>query len=137
MARLSRWSQEWRVRALSGNSIAQGQATACPNFFKIHMKTKQKPFMIPGLGEKPSLYKTRKLFKYATIADMDWNTGKFKPQIPLGTDVGIGFSMGCHMILETAYKRKSLKTLVLCSMTPGVQSLSILKSVERYIFISG
>lgn len=100
----------------------------------INMKnTKDKRIQfLPGLGEKPREYK--RLSKYLKTLDVDWNTGKITPPIKK-TDVLIGFSMGAVLACEYALKYK-VKTLILCSLTPMVESLKKVKA-DQIIFMVG
>lgn len=87
---------------------------------------------IPGLGEKPKEYE--RLSKYLETLDVDWNTGKITPQIKR-CDILIGFSMGAILACEYALKHK-VKKLILCSLTPMVESLKEVK-VDEVIFMVG
>lgn len=87
---------------------------------------------LPGLGEKPKEYK--RLSKYLKTLDVDWNTGKITPPIKK-TDILVGFSMGAALVCEYALKHK-VKTLILCSLTPMVESLKKVKT-DQIIFIAG
>lgn len=87
---------------------------------------------LPGIGEKPKDYK--RLSKYFKILDIDWNTGKITPTIKK-CDIFIGFSMGAILACEYALKKR-VKTLILCSMTTGVESLKKVKA-DKIIFLVG
>jgi len=89
-----------------------------------------KPSFFYGLGDKASLYKTMQ--KYVNIVPIDWNNVKIHN---LKTDIVIGFSFGGIWACEYTLKHK-IKTLILCSMTTGVESLDMLK-VDEVIFIAG
>jgi len=84
-----------------------------------------------GLGEK-SEYKP--LFKYFRIPKIDWNKSTIKPEIGK-VDTLIGFSMGAVLACEHAVDSK-VKTLILCSMTTGVETIDDVKA-DRIIFIIG
>ncbi len=91
---------------------------------------KNKINFIPGLGEKPKEYKA--LSKYLNIVDIDWNNGKVR----FGkVDTLIGFSMGAVIACEYSTKHK-LKNLILCSLTPGAESLNMVKA-DNIIFLVG
>jgi alpha/beta superfamily hydrolase len=95
------------------------------------MKNKNnKPIFFCGLGEQPPAYKS--LSKYLNIIPIDWN----KIKIPkLKTEVVVGFSMGAILACEYALRNK-VKTLILCSMTTGVESLEKVKA-DKIIFLIG
>ncbi|MEK7116568.1 MAG: hypothetical protein AAB837_00180 [Patescibacteria group bacterium] len=85
-----------------------------------------------GLGDR-SQYKS--LFKYFNVLDIDWNKGSLS-KLRLGKpDILVGFSLGCDIALMHAEKHK-IKTLILCSMTPGVESLKKVKA-DKIIFLIG
>ena len=87
---------------------------------------------IPGLGEKPKEYKS--LSKYLEIIDVDWNTGKIKPKIGK-VDTLVTFSLGCIFAFDYTVKNK-IKNLILCSLTPGVETLKDIKA-DQVIFLVG
>ena len=90
----------------------------------------QKINFIPGLGEKPQEYPD--LSKYLNIVDIDWNNGEFD----IGkVDVLVGFSMGAEMACEYAI-HNHLKTLVLCSLSPGAETLEKVNA-DEVIFLVG
>lgn len=90
----------------------------------------QKPLFIPGLSEQAKNYKN--FMKYLNVFDIDWNN----PRYYFGKQkVIIGFSMGAILACIHAFKG-SVDTLVLCSMTPGAESLKGIK-VKKVIFIAG
>ena len=95
------------------------------------MKNKRIQF-IPGLGEKPKEYK--RLSKYLETLDVNWNTGKITPPI-IQSDTLVGFSMGAILACEYALKHK-VGTLILCSLTPMVESLKRVKT-DNIIFLAG
>ncbi len=85
---------------------------------------------IPGLGEKPREYKA--LSKYLNIVDIDWNKGKMN----IGkVDVLVGFSIGAELACDYTLKHK-VKTLILCSLTPGSETLVNIKA-DKVIFLVG
>ena len=75
---------------------------------------KHKIIFYPGLGEKPSNYKA--FSKLVTVADIDWNTGKYIPKVT-NADIVISFSLGINYALDYASKHK-VKKLILCSPAP-------------------
>lgn len=95
-------------------------------------KNKEKIQFLPGLGEKPRHYKH--LSKYLKVLDVDWNTGQIKPAIRRA-DIITGFSMGAVLVCEYATKHK-VKTLILCSLTPGAETLKRVQA-EEVIFLVG
>jgi alpha/beta superfamily hydrolase len=85
-----------------------------------------------GLGDR-SYYKS--LFKYFNVLDIDWNNGSLS-KLRLGKpEILVGFSLGCMLALMHAEKHK-VKTLVLCSMSPGMESLKEVKA-DKIIFMAG
>lgn len=85
---------------------------------------------IPGLGEQPSDYKA--LSSYLNIIKINWNNIK----INVGrVDTLAGFSMGAVLACDYALKQK-VKTLILCSMTPGAETLKDVRA-DKIIFIVG
>jgi predicted Zn-ribbon and HTH transcriptional regulator len=84
------------------------------------------------LGEKPNEYKN--LFKYFTVIDVDWNTGKYLPKVDK-PDILVSFSMGVDFLIYYSLK-KSVDKLIICSPTPGTETLSGLK-VNEIIFLVG
>lgn len=97
-----------------------------------NIKENKKIQFLPGLGEKPKEYK--QLSKHLNILNVDWNTGKIIPPIKK-CDVLVGFSMGAIGVCEYALKHR-VKTLILCSMTTGVESLKKVKA-DKIIFLVG
>jgi predicted esterase len=96
------------------------------------MKKKQIPFII-GLGQKATQY--RFFSKYFKIIQPDWNNGSIS-KLKLGKpDTLIGFSLGAEIACEHALKNK-IKTLILCSMTPGMESLKDVKA-DKIILLAG
>jgi alpha/beta superfamily hydrolase len=94
------------------------------------MKNKIK--FLHGLGDRTQ-YKS--LFKYFNVLDIDWNKGNLS-KLRLGKqDVLIGFSLGCDIALMHAEKYK-VKVLILCSMSPGTESLKNVKA-DKIIFMAG
>lgn len=90
----------------------------------------KKPIFFCGLGEKTSAYKF--MSKDFNIIPIDWNNIK----IPrLKSDVVVGFSFGGILACEYALKNK-VKTLVLCSMTTGVESLEKVRA-DKVFFLIG
>jgi hypothetical protein len=94
------------------------------------MKNK-KIYFFPGLGEKPNEYKN--LFKYFTVIDVDWNTGKYLPKVDK-PDILVSFSMGVDFLIYYSLK-KSVDKLIICSPTPGVETFSGLKTKEIMKFL--
>ena|ERR1700733_11926530 len=89
-----------------------------------------KTIFIPGLGERAKQYVT--FSKYMKIHDIDWNNIK----LPKGTyDTLIGFSIGAILACECTLKHK-VKTLILCSMTSGVETLAKIKT-DKVTFLVG
>lgn len=87
---------------------------------------------IPGFPEKPSNHKA--LSKYLNVLNIDWN----KPKLNFKNkklEVLTAFSFGGIIALEYAL-RKKVGTLVLCSLTPGIESLNKVKA-DNIIFIVG
>ena len=143
MARLPEGRQKRRIRT-SGVKIGPRLAvirsnkrgrcfTALPLIIYIlYMdKSKNKKILfIPGLGERAKDYKH--LSKYMEIYNIDWN----KIRLPRGKpDILIGFSMGAALACEYAEDHK-VNTLILCSLTPNINTLKGLKARE-VIFIIG
>jgi len=91
---------------------------------------KNKPAFFCGLGENQISYKS--IEKYVDIVSIDWNNIEINR---LKADTVIGFSFGGILACEYALKYK-VKTLILCSMTTGVETLSSL-NVDKIIFIVG
>lgn len=93
---------------------------------------KKYPFLY-GLGQNKSQYK--ELGKYFDIKKIDWNNGSLA-KLKLGKpEVLVGFSLGCMVACMQAQKHK-VKHLVLCSMSPGMESLKGIKA-NRIDFIVG
>lgn len=85
---------------------------------------------IPGLSEKPSQYKA--LSKYMNILNIDWNNIH---KAKIKGEVIVGFSFGAILACTYALKHK-VETLVLCSMTEGVETLKKVKA-KQVIFLVG
>jgi len=86
---------------------------------------------IPGLGEKPRDYKA--LSKHLKIIDVDWNTGKTKPELGKMNTL-VSFSLG--VLVACIHTKKSrVKRLILCSPTP-MENLKEVKASE-IIFMVG
>lgn len=93
---------------------------------------KKIPFII-GLGQKASEY--RHLSKYFNIIRPDWNNGSLA-KLKLGKpEILVGFSMGAVVAVDHALKHR-VKHLILCSLTPGVETLKGIKA-DRIDFIIG
>ena len=100
-----------------------------PLIFMNNSKNKKIVF-IPGLGERAKDYIN--FPKCIKIHDIDWN----KIKLPRGRiDILIGFSMGAALACEYAEDHK-VNTLILCSLTPNINTLKGLKARE-VIFIIG
>lgn len=94
------------------------------------MKSTHKSIFIPGLGERAKHYPT--LAKHIDVYNIDWN----HIRIPRGQHkVVAGFSLGACFACEYAITNK-VDTLILCSMTPGIQTLEKVKA-KRVIFLIG
>jgi alpha/beta superfamily hydrolase len=93
------------------------------------MKKTNKPIFFTGLCERAKDYKH---FKNFEVIDIDWNDIKL-PKI--NTDVAIGFSFGAIIACEYALKHR-VKHLILCSLTPGNDTLKNIKA-DRITFIAG
>ena len=85
-------------------------------------------YFFPGLGEKPSEYP--ELSQHMTIIDIDWNTGTYKPVITKA-DTVVAFSMGIFLA-----EYIDSNHLILCSPTPGIESLEKIKT-KKVTFIIG
>lgn len=95
------------------------------------MKIKnQKPIFFCGLGEQPFAYKS--LSKFLDIFPIDWNNIKLPKK---HFDTVVGFSIGATLACDYALK-KHVKNLILCSMTPGVETLRDVKA-DKIIFLVG
>ena len=70
--------------------------------------------------------------KYVTVYDIDWNVGDL-PQEKY--DIVIGFSLGAVLACEYALKHK-VRKLILCSLTPGTESLKDIKA-DEVVFLVG
>jgi alpha/beta superfamily hydrolase len=92
---------------------------------------KNKTTFLYGLGERKE-YKN--LFKYFNVPKIDWNRSTIIPTIGK-VDTLVGFSMGAILACDYALKHK-VKTLILCSMTTGVETLEKVK-VDKIIFLIG
>lgn len=85
---------------------------------------------IPGFPEQPSDYK--ELSRYLDIVKIDWN----KPRLNFNKIKTLTtFSFGGVLALEYAL-RKKVDVLVLCSLTPSIETLEKVKA-DRVIFIVG
>jgi len=82
------------------------------------------------LGEQPSVYKS--LSKYLDIVPINWNKIKLPTK---KVSIVAGFSIGATLACDYAMKNR-VKTLILCSMTPGVESLNVVKA-DKIIFLVG
>ena len=92
---------------------------------------KNKITFLYGLGDRKE-YKS--LFKYFNIPKINWNKSAITP--PIGkVKILIGFSMGAILACEHAIKHK-VETLVLCSMTTGVETLAKVRA-SGIIFLVG
>lgn len=92
---------------------------------------KNKITFLYGLGERKE-YKN--LFKYFNIPKIDWNKCSITPPLRK-VETLIGFSLGG--ILACMHTEKSrVKKLILCSITPGVETLSKVKA-DEIIFLVG
>lgn len=91
---------------------------------------KNKTLFIPGLSEQANNY--RSFSNYMKVYDIDWNNIKY----PRGKyNTIIGFSWGA--IIACIYGMKHpIKTLILCDMTTGVETLKDVKA-DEVIFIIG
>lgn len=98
----------------------------------ITSKNKKIPFL-PGLGALPKKEK-KALSKAFDLRTIDWNKGTITPLLYKETILG-GFSMGAVEACEYALKHK-VDTLVLCSLTPGIESLTAIKA-NRVLFFVG
>jgi alpha/beta superfamily hydrolase len=99
------------------------------SIFMNNLKNKKIVF-IPGLGERAKDYVS--FPKNIKIYNIDWN----KIRLPRGKiDALIGFSMGAALACEYAEEHE-IDTLVLCSLTPCIDTLEGLKAKE-VIFILG
>lgn len=96
------------------------------------MNKNKKIYFAPGLGEKPHDYKA--FSNHLTILDVDWNTGKYTPKITK-PDVIVSFSLGLCFTFDYALKYH-VNTLVLCSPTPGIETLKGIKT-DKIICIVG
>ena len=92
---------------------------------------KNKITFLYGLGQRKEY---RHLFKYFTVPKIDWNKGTITPKIGK-VDTLIGFSMGCMLAIMHAEKYK-VKHLILCSPSPGEESLSKVRA-SRITFLVG
>lgn len=118
-----------RVRRIIPVDRNKGRLSSLPFYF---MK-KIQPIFITGLGDRATNY--RALSKYLNIKEVDWNRGSLA-KLQLGKpDVLIGFSLGCMVACMHAEKYK-VKKLILCSMTPGTETLKKIKA-DKVIFMVG
>lgn len=85
-----------------------------------------KTIFIPGLGEQASKYKD------LPVVPIDWNNIKL-PKTK--ANIVAGFSFGAILACEYAIKTK-VDLLVLCSMTPGVETLKKVRA-KQIIFLVG
>ena len=86
---------------------------------------------IPGFPEQPSRYKA--LSKHLNVLKIDWNNPRL--HFEKGQEVLAGFSFGGILALEYALKKK-VGTLVLCSLTPSIETLEKVKA-NKVIFLVG
>src|SRR3990167_5098493 len=94
--------------------------------------SKKIPFLY-GLGQNKSQYK--ELSKFCDVKKIDWNNGSLA-KLKLGKpDTLIGFSLGAIVACDHAVKHH-VKTLILCSMTTGVETLNNIKA-DKVIFLVG
>ena len=94
--------------------------------------SKKIPFLY-GLGQNKSQYK--ELSKFCDVKKIDWNNGSLA-KLKLGKpDTLIGFSLGAIVACDHAIKYK-VKKLILCSMTPGVETLKDVKA-DNIVFLVG
>lgn len=97
---------------------------------KMKKTSNKKIVFIPGLGERAKDYKA--LSKYMKVYNIDWN----KIRLPKGKiDILIGFSMGAAIACEYA-EINNINTLVLCSLTPNIDTLETLRA-KKVIFVVG
>ncbi len=80
--------------------------------------------LIQGFGEY-AFYK-KKLGKYFDVRRVNWNTSTITPPLK-GEKILAGFSMGAIEACEYARKHV-VDTLILCSMTPGTETLKGIKA---------
>jgi alpha/beta superfamily hydrolase len=90
----------------------------------------KKIVFIPGIGERVKDYDN--FPKNIKVYNIDWN----KIRLPKGKiDTLIGFSMGAALACEYAEEHE-INTVVLCSLTPCIDTLEGLKTKE-VIFVLG
>lgn len=94
-------------------------------------KNKRIPFL-PGLGNMPKKVRDT-LARHFDVRRIDWNKGTITPPLYKETIIG-GFSMGAVEACEYATKHK-VDTLVLCSLTPGIESLREIKAKHVFFFV--
>lgn len=85
--------------------------------------------LLPGLGSKPSDYVG--LSSLCEIADLDWNN------LPLtfgDPDILVGHSMGAVLACQHAVQ-KPVETLVLCSASPGAETMKDIKAKRVVVFV--
>lgn len=90
-----------------------------------------KHIFLHGLGDRKEY---SKLLPYFSIPKIDWNKSVIKPPIKKPQTI-FAHSLGCMLAIMHAEKHK-VKTLVLCSPTPGEETLSKVKA-DTIIFIVG
>lgn len=86
-----------------------------------------KTIFIPGLSETKKDYPNFPI----QVHNINWNN----ITLPTGYSVVVGFSMGAILACEVALK-ENVNKLILCSMTPGVETLERVKAKE-IVFIMG
>ncbi len=94
-------------------------------------KLKNKVVFIPGLGEKASKY--RHLPSWIDVHETDWNDPKLPKK---GYSTVISFSLGAYLACDYAMKYK-VKHLILCSPTPGMQTLKGVKASMIDVIVGG
>lgn len=85
------------------------------------------------MGELPQKERDT-LSKSFDVREINWNKGTITPPLYKETILA-GFSMGAVRACEYATKHK-VDTLVLCSMTPGIESLRAVKA-KQIVFVVG
>lgn len=91
---------------------------------------KRKISFVPGFPEKPSDHKV--LSRYLNVVKVDWNN----PKLHLTKQkILAAFSFGGILALKYALRNK-VETLVLCSLTPAIETLKKVK-VDKVIFMVG
>ena len=84
-----------------------------------------------GLGERKE-YKN--LFNNFIVPKIDWNKCTVTPKIG-NVDTLVSFSLGALFACQHTEKHK-VKTLILCSITPGAETLENVKA-GKVIFLAG